>query len=134
MDRHADWLAALTEFIEARRATPHAWGTNDCCVFVADAVQAMTGVDPAAEYRGYSTEKQALAILKKAGGMEALFTAHFGNPVGILQARRGDIVLGDATDGTPAVGICLGNVVAYVAEQGLQFHPLASQRLAWKVG
>lgn len=36
---------------DARRSVPFAWGSNDCRLFAADAVQAMTGVDHAAELR-----------------------------------------------------------------------------------
>jgi hypothetical protein len=91
-------LAAL---IEARRHTPFAWGTHDCCLFAADAVLATTGADPAAEWRGrYDSEAEALELLGARGleGTVADAMAAFGAPeCPVLAAQRGDVVL--ATSG-----------------------------------
>jgi hypothetical protein len=53
----------------ARAAKPFAWGTHDCCTFVADAVQSVTGVDIAGDFRGlYHDEAGAFAIVKRLTG------------------------------------------------------------------
>ena len=52
MERLQDWPSRLAEFVESRRDVGFARGKADCCMLVADAVQAMTGVDYAARWRG----------------------------------------------------------------------------------
>jgi hypothetical protein len=98
--RRADWPERLFAFVESRRSTPFAYGSNDCCLFAADAVLAMTDVDVAAKWRGHRTERQALARIKKAGGLRQLVTtmgieekptgfAQRGNPVvAVLDERE----------------------------------------------
>lgn len=58
---------ALRIFIDQRRFDAFEWGRRDCCLTVADAVQAMTGQDFARDLRGYKTEKGAIKRLRKAG-------------------------------------------------------------------
>jgi len=43
----ADWPARLHQFLDTRQHTPFAWGYNDCCLFAAAAIEALTGRHPA---------------------------------------------------------------------------------------
>jgi hypothetical protein len=52
MKRYEDWPQRLVAAIEAARGRPFSWGAMDCCLFAADVVLAMTGVDYAAGFRG----------------------------------------------------------------------------------
>ena len=73
--RSADWPERLADMIEQRRSEPFAWGANDCCLFPADVVRAMTGFDFAAAWRGqYDSAIGAQRQLDEAGGMVALVT------------------------------------------------------------
>jgi len=63
--RLADWPERLAAFLESRRTMPKQWGQNDCALFCADAIQAMTGVDPALELRGYDSEFGAIKAMVK---------------------------------------------------------------------
>jgi hypothetical protein len=94
-DRVDDWPEALADFVEERRATPFAWGSNDCVTHAADAVLAMTGVDVLGELRGsWSTESAALALLDGLGGMQAAVTAALGQPLAnVAYFSRGDVAL-----------------------------------------
>jgi hypothetical protein len=57
MHRLPDWETRLAAFLEPLRLRAFAWGKHDCCIFTAGAVEAMTGVDAMAEFRGrYSTQ------------------------------------------------------------------------------
>jgi hypothetical protein len=71
--RKTHWATReLTEFLIARASQPFAWGSNDCCLFPADAIQALTGVDLAADFRGkYSTEVEAFALIRSVTGSTA---------------------------------------------------------------
>ena len=45
----------LEQFLLARRSVPFKWGANDCALFVADAIEAMTGVDFADYKKSFET-------------------------------------------------------------------------------
>jgi hypothetical protein len=134
--RSQDWPEQLAAFIEARRATPFAWGQQDCCLFAADALLAMGTEDLAAPWRGtYRSARGAKRALQAAGGMEQLVSdALQSQPRAALLAQRGDVVLMDMPAG-PTLGVCLGAHVAAPGADGLVFEPLASARLrmCWSV-
>ena len=64
MDRLPDWRSALNQLVEARRETPHEFGTHDCALWYADCRQVVWGDDPASEARGtYKTARGAARTL-----------------------------------------------------------------------
>lgn len=82
----ADWLAR-------EGARPVVWGINDCCLFVADWVAAVTGRDPGAAWRGtYRGERAAHRILSRGGGLLAVVAPSFD---GVGLARTTDPLTGD---------------------------------------
>ena len=93
--RRDDWPERLDAFIRARRARSFAWGQHDCALFAADAVEAMTGNDPAAVFRGgYDSAAGALKAIRAAGHADLLsaVSAGLGEPLpSPLYAQRGDI-------------------------------------------
>ena len=63
----------LSAFLSAKSRAPLAWGRDDCLMDVADWALALTGVDPAAPWRGtYDDESGADAILAAHGGLVGL--------------------------------------------------------------
>jgi hypothetical protein len=132
------------DFLLARAKEPFAWGTNDCCLFPADAIQAFTGVDLAAEFRGkYSDEASAFeAIASVAGGKTAEDAAAWCAAKAQLvewahpkMAQRGDLCVVDRGDGTLIAAIVHlnGRDVVTVSESGLVRLPLSALKRAWKV-
>src|ERR1041385_7487616 len=92
--RLPDWQSRLAQFLLAHRSTPFSYGRFDCCLFVCDAITAMTGTDPAARFRGtYSSLKEA----RRYGSVRKIteqVTTEFEMPeIPVLRAQRGDIVL-----------------------------------------
>jgi hypothetical protein len=66
---------SLSTFIVDRMETPLVWGKSDCCMFVADALKAMHGIDIAGWFRGrYKTRRRAFMELKKFAGGSLLET------------------------------------------------------------
>jgi hypothetical protein len=51
--------------------------------------------------------------------------------IGLLQARRGDIVLADVPEAS--LGVCVGAMAAFVTSDGLLTRPLRDVRAAWSV-
>jgi hypothetical protein len=129
--RYQDWPERLAAFIEERRYVPFTWGTNDCCIFAADAMLAITGRDFADGMRNYSTELGAARIIKEAGGMRELVKGLKQKPVGF--ANRGDLVLCDAENGE-TFGICFGDGLwCGAARDGIGFRSMKEAILAWGV-
>lgn len=134
LTRFEDWTSRLDDFIDLRRATPFCWGSQDCCTFAADAVEAITGTDPLEELRGkWKTEKQADSYLKKLGGIGRGVIGKLGKPVPSTFARRGDVVLVEVGE-VKALGICLGSIVAAPAPDGLVFVQMVEAHMAWRIG
>jgi hypothetical protein len=83
---------ALVSYLRAAASQPFAWGALDCSLFMAGWVLARTGIDPAAALRGrYATERGALRLARRLGGMEAV-------------ARRQMAAAGFATTCAPVPG------------------------------
>jgi len=133
MMRLDDWPTRLAAFVEARRERAFSWGESDCCLFVCDGVEAITGVDPAARWRGlYTSEKGARRLLRDNGGVAGLAELAFGSPIQTPLAGRGDVVLIDTPAGE-ALALCTGQVIAAQGEVGLEFHPIGAAKAAWKI-
>jgi len=129
--RPHDWPERLHAFIEARRRSPFAWGSNDCCIFAADWVLGCTGVDHAAELRGYSDEKGALRRIRKAGSLRAFAQALKEKPPAF--AQRGDVVL-VLIEERETFGVVSGNgLYCAPGPDGLVFRTLREAVAAFEV-
>lgn len=133
--RKNQWEQKLFAYTSGVLQKPFEWGVHDCVLFAADCIEAMTGEDLAAEYRGtYSTSQGAAKIVHSAG-VESLgdFLAMYlpETPVPFLQ--RGDIALCDGPE-WQFVGVCQGRTCVGPSEKGL-IHVNNSQVIrAFKVG
>jgi hypothetical protein len=125
-----NWEKLLNDYLF--QVGPFEWGANDCCLFAANGVLAMTGKDYAAEYRGYKTAKGAFSRLQKNGGVQGLATKAWGAAKPALMAKRGDPVLFDSGDGL-ALGLCIGAKIAAVGQDGLVMLPMNQAIEAWSV-
>jgi hypothetical protein len=130
MRRH-DWASRMHAVIDAHRCRPFAWGDNDCCLFVARVVDAMTDSEyERAILEHYRDEETGRALIGKHGGMLGAVTAFLGDPVP-QRAARGDVVLIDGGEGE-ALGICMGRDVVAVGESGLRAIPRKDALKVWK--
>lgn len=136
--RVPEWPQLLDAQIEAARDRVFAYGSFDCLLWAADVVAAMTGSDPAADFRGrYDSEEGALAILDEYGSLEAIITAHCGAPVHPSAAMRGDVVIAEVVvpggGRAEAAGICTGLRCVFPTERGLLLTRRDRVRLAWNI-
>lgn len=130
--RRPDWAAQLHALLAARARAPFAWGSQDCCLFVCDAIAAMTGHDPAWDVRGsYRTERGAARLVKRLGGMAAIGASRFGAAVPVLAAQVGDVGLIEH-DGRLSLALCGGDHWLAAGEQGLERLPLHEATQAWR--
>jgi len=131
--RLRDWQSRLDACIRERRALPFAWGSQDCALFAADCVEAVTGVDPAADARGtYSDTKGAARMLKKRGGVEALADEYLGERIAPLMVAAGDVGVIDQ-EGGPMLAVCVGSHWLAPGVDGLVSLPIEAARVAWRV-
>lgn len=142
MERRDNWEHFLSEFLFKRKNSSFRYGRNDCCLFVADAIEKMTGVDPAESFRGkYKTRSGANNMLLQFSGGSILetvkkLTLNYGMPeIDPNYAGRGDIALvyGEMGD---ALGIIdmTAEKVAIPGKKGLVFFPTIAIKKAWRVG
>ncbi len=133
----------LHQHLLDRAGQPHAYGSNDCCTFAADGIRAMTGVDIAEDFRGYSTEIGALAAIRKVTGGFSVedAVAYCARKYGLVEldhpltAQRGDLVLLNEADGLKMGLVHLSGTCAVVpGECALRRVPLTDIKRAWRVG
>lgn len=135
MKRRDDWLPRLHGYLRDTARAPFAWGRYDCALHAAGAVEAVTGHDPAADFRGrYTTPRGAVRVLRKAGheSLEAMVDGLAPRQV-VLQARAGDLAAVKTEDGV-ALGVVQGAMVAVVTERGRGLVPLTSCAWSWRIG
>lgn len=129
MNRYPDWQLRLEAFTQARSSAPFAWGSNDCALFAADAVEAMTGVHTCPDLRGHSNVREGVRALARIGGVRALASRALGDPVPASFARVGDVVT-VRTGKREALAICNGQTAI---SPGIAV-PMKQALAAWKVG
>lgn len=142
MGRPDDWAERLNAAIDAVGRRRFAWGYHDCALAVCDAIQAMTGIDPARDFRGrYATREEAAAALLRWGYPDleeaaASLAFQYGfREIRPKLAQRGDIVMWD----DPEVGSALGivsldpRIAVFAGPRGLGRVPVWMCTRAWRV-
>lgn len=140
--KHWDTVA-LHAFLLERVHQPFEWGKNDCALFAADAVLAMTGTDIAAEFRGkYTDEASAFALIKTVtGGTTVADAAVYCAKQHALpewdaprRAQRGDLVVIE-NGGRLIAGVVHlnGRSVATMSERGVVLLSILNVIRSWHV-
>lgn len=102
-----------------------AYGSTDCCAFVAHVLKAVTGIDYMARFPAYDSKLGAARIFSRYGGYAGMMDS-IRPRIKPLQAGRGDVVLlGNE------LGICVGTAAACMTQQGIQYRPMNEVTAAW---
>jgi hypothetical protein len=143
LQRYPYWPSALDKFLADNYETKFEYGKFDCCLFVCSAIEAMTGTDIAAPFRGrYRSRREALrAVWEYAGkgtvrAVAERVTLDHGMPrVEILLAQRGDVALIGRPKRDCSLGIIAltGRDVIVLTAKGMQSIPLTEAAFAWRV-
>lgn len=134
MTRLDDWHARLAAYVYEAGRTPFAYGAHDCALFAAGAVEAMTGTDLAAGWRGiYRTLAGGLKAVKRAGHADhvALAAHHFAE-ITVAEAMPGDLAVVAGPEG-PALGVVQGAQVYVATPTGLGLVPLLQAARVFRV-
>jgi hypothetical protein len=95
------WPVLLRGTVQSHLAQPFVPGKSDCALLFADAVRAVTGFDPIADGRVYTTLQDGLRNLRRAGHQTmADFIASCFPEIHPSEAQRGDLgMLADPDNG-----------------------------------
>lgn len=131
--RLENWPLMLSSFIKERQNMPFEWGKNDCMLFCADAVLAMTGQDMAAEFRGKYNDKKGAYLSLDGKSLEDVLNSKLVAKEKSF-AQRGDVVL-VYNNGDYAGGIIddTGRRVAVLTERGLCRLPICHATMVWGI-
>ncbi len=136
--RLPDWRLRFDALITERLRAPFAWGTNDCALFAADNVLALTGIDPAIGMRGHRSARQAARTLRQRGDLATLVDLNLGAACAPGAAVQGDVVMvpmNTESGGRLALGVCLNAESAVgPGAYGLLQTSMANAVCAWRVG
>jgi hypothetical protein len=142
VNRLDNWQSALSDYLTGAAAMPFAYGQLDCGLFVAGAIEAMTGVDVVPGIRRrYRTRAEAFLIVRQLGGaasMERLaeaLTRRYDLPeVAPAAAQRGDVVLmGRGRSSSLALVAMHGTELLKPGAAGILRIPLSYATRAWRV-
>lgn len=134
LHRLPDWRLYLDAVVHERLNRPFCWGIQDCALWAADCVLAITGQDLAPDLRGHRTARQALQTLRLRGGLFGIASAVLGPAVSVHRAQEGDVLLIGIGKRT-ALGVLLhGTHAVGPGMHGLCAVPNRDALCAWKVG
>lgn len=134
------WEAALARFLSDRAEQPFEWGRSDCCLFACDGILALTGLDPAAWFRGrYADMRGAAAALREfsdGGALEAVaerIAREQGfDEIPLPFVQRGDCVLIETSQGA-ALALQADHRIAAQGPAGLMLTTAVRVTRAWAV-
>jgi hypothetical protein len=133
MIRLPDWRLQLDAFLTSRLNVPFAWGENDCALFAADAIRAMTGVDLAEDLRGYTTVREAARRINASEGLAALVDKRLDG-IPVEEARQGDVVMIPCDTGRHALAVVMNEKVAVgPSHDGMVVARMSTALRAWRV-
>lgn len=137
LTRLPDWDRRLARLVSGIADTPGIWGKSDCIMTAAAGIEAVTGTDIMAPWRGrYRTEAGAARWMRKGGckDVEGLLRDFFGlPPVGRLLAQRGDVGVVER-DGALCAGFMCDQGFLVRTETGRAILPQTAIKTAFKVG
>lgn len=119
MRRH-DWRVQLKAYIERVRHQRFCPGKLDCGLFVAGAVEAITGTDYGKDFRGrYTTLNGGTKAIRRAGYIDAIdYVQSLFSPIHISHAQVGDIAVIETESG-PALGVVNGAHIFVMTSAGV---------------
>ena len=132
-----DAIEKLECFEASKRLLAFKWGENDCCLFAADWVLALTGADHAESLRGkYATALAAYRLLGPrgvAGQIEDAATRSGWSEIPPLTAQRGDVAIVDDGKGRDCLAVCVNGGFIAPGKNNMVRVPYAKAKRAWRI-
>jgi len=118
----------MIEVIHRYHAEPFRYG-RDCCTFVGECVEAVTGRNPTADFH-YSNRREAARLIASYGSLYALFLHHLGEPYD--GHKDGDIAMRLQTNGEYIAGVVYRDRMIVRTETGVTDWPLDYAIAIWE--
>lgn len=136
MKRYPDWPMRLHAFIDGVKRNPFDWASHNCGLFVAGAIEAMTGENVAKGFGKAKTVRGLVAQMKRQGFDDLASLAAFMAPeIHISQANIGDVAAIPKDDAFGyTLGVVNGETIAVLGELGLGYVPLLQATRAFRIG
>lgn len=132
--RFENWPTLLSNYIKSCESKPFVWGEHDCCLFAANVINEITGVDYAVEIRDtYKTAREALKVLENFEGVSGLACNYLGSEINSNLAQRGDVVLIKTEEHGDTLAICTGTSCVAPGLKKLTSVSMANAIKAWRV-
>lgn len=134
LHRRPDWKPRLHAYLTACATRAFRPGQHDCMLWAAGDIEALTGVDLAAAWRGrYTTLAGGRRILRKAGFTDEFALADAYLPrAPLAYAAPGDLAAIEGDYGL-AMGIVQGAQVYGLLPVGWTLLPIAAAQTLWTV-
>lgn len=136
MNRLDDWEIRLLTYIRSIKKKPFRWGEHDCFIFAGSAIYAQTGEDIYSGAVGKYYDSETAKQFCKENGFKShihYISKHLSPRPSILHAMRGDIVAMRSVDGNPALGVCQGDGVYGIGDEGIYTAPLSNARKVFAI-
>lgn len=126
----------LFKLVASKEDQEFAFGTNDCALFGGEAIEAVTGVNPTAEFKGhYKTRIGGIRLMRKHGYQDHFdFLAKNYSEIPAVFATFGDIGIAEGVNGEDAIVLIMGQIaVGLHPEKGIVRIPLLSVKKAYQI-
>lgn len=137
MMRTEGWRKRLANYVNQARSIPYQLGTQDCWLFVAGAVEAITGVDHAKAHRGhYKAVRGALGVMNRAGAdnMADFAGKYLTERASTAEAQIGDVMAIPTKDAFGfSLGILNGERVLVITPNGIDTRDRSEATRAFEV-
>ena len=133
-----DWKTKFSDHLLSVKDNRFKWGKQDCCMFAANCIQNICGVDILEEYRGqYSTEDEAQVFIDEKGGTLSKFLTQVCrkyklSKVHPKKAQNGSLCLVNTDIGDTA-GILWNGKVWAQGPKGVITAPKSYIKRAWSL-
>lgn len=118
--RLPDWEPRFAAYISAVASRPFRAGRHDCALFAAGGIDALTGINPAADWLGrYSSQRAGIDLIRGTGYRDHVdFAARHFPAITRAEALPGDLVVIRAGR-QRALGLLQGAAVYVPGRRGL---------------
>jgi hypothetical protein len=136
--RFPDWRKRLDDYLDSVDRKPFDWIKINCAFFAADAVEAQTGIDLAANFRGLVTDEQSAMKALADAGYSDVIAATVGTKrlpeISMGEQRIGDLAVVDDARFGPCLAVIGGSHLTCMALRGKGSLPLTKATRIFKVG
>lgn len=138
MKKLPQWETHLFNFINNNTERPFAWGKWDCCIFAVEGIKAMTGKTMMKIQ--WQNKKEAYKFIAKNGRTLNKVTSKYAKQSNIKTIEKNFITAGDIVlledhlnDNEELIGICTGNIIACVSEEGITYRENSRAKKVWRL-